>query len=145
MTETVRMPTVAALLGYGGLIPFAAAAIAVVLDLQTTSAVAVFSAYSATILAFLGGIQWGLAFHLGPDRLHERLIVGVIPSLLAWVALLLGATAGLIVLTAGFLAVYAYDRVRNLPALPAWFGRLRLHLTAGVAICHLAVLVANGG
>lgn len=144
MTNTARMPPAAALLGYGGLIPFAGAALAVVLDIQTALALTVFIAYSATILAFLGGMQWGLAFHLGPSGFRERLVVGVLPSLLAWVCLLLGGSGALVLLAAGFIAIYAYDLVRNLAALPAWVARLRLHLTAGVVICHLGVLIAGG-
>lgn len=139
MNQSEPMPCVAAGLGYGGLVPFVAAAIAVVTGFEHIGGEA-FIAYGAVILAFLGGIQWGLAFHLGGDAFSERLAVGVTPGLLAWVALLLPFATGVALLAVGFLAIYAYDRYRNAPALPAWFGRLRGRLTVVVFVCHLAVL-----
>lgn len=142
MTQSEPMPCVAAGLGYGGLVPFVAAALAVVAGFEYIAGEA-FIAYSAVILAFLGGIQWGLAFHLGGDTFNERLAVGVTPSLLAWVALLLPFGGGVALLALGFLAIYAYDRYRNAPALPAWFGRLRWRLTVVVFVCHIAVLGVN--
>ena len=70
-------------------------------------------AYGAVVLSFLGGVHWGFA--LAPGTVEQsgrterwRLLFGVMPSLIGWVALLaplaLPAWTGLCVLIAGFLA-----------------------------------------
>lgn len=142
MTQSVPMPSVAAGLGYAGLIPFVVTAAAIVAGVERFGSEA-FIAYGAAILAFLGGVQWGLAFHFGGDAFNERLAVGVTPSLAAWVALLLPFSASAILLALGFVAIYAYDRLRNIPHLPAWFGKLRWRLTAVVFACHLLVVAVS--
>jgi len=150
MSLSPHLPRSAALLGYAGLIPFVAAAFLVVADWRADWALTAFTGYAAVILAFLGGIQWGLALG-GPggdvDPV-ERFAVGVLPSLVGWLALLLPAAAGIGLLGAGFVAVYAHDRLRNPPGLPAGYARLRAHLTLTVVALHgvvLAVLLHGGG
>ncbi len=98
--------------------------------------------YGAVILSFLGGIHWGLA--LARDAPGLRLLgVGVLPSLVGWAGLLVGGDAGLLLLTAGFLAVLAVDigLSRN-GAAPAWFARLRTMLTVAVCLCLLLATLA---
>lgn len=51
--------------------------------------------YSATIVSFLGAIHWGLTMRDANGQSTSMLVWGVVPSLLAWVALLLPATHGL--------------------------------------------------
>ena len=137
------MPRSAAILGYAGLLPFGAAIAALLLDWHSQLALTVFTSYGAAILAFLGGLQWGLALFLDDARFSQRLIAGVIPPLLAWLAVLAPAVAALPMLAAGFIGVYLYDRRCNAPALPNWYGRLRLHLSAGVVVCHVVALLAG--
>lgn len=140
MARDQPMPATAAVLGYAGLIPFAATALAVAVGLATATMTLAFTAYAATILAFLGGIQWGLAFHLDGAFRAEHAIVGVAPSLVAWVALLLSPPVALVVLALGFAGIHGYDELRNMPPLPHWYGRLRRHLTTGVLLCHGGML-----
>jgi len=141
MSETQRIPPIAAALGYGGLLPFAAAALACWLGGDAADFAGwVLRGYSCAILAFLGGVPWGLALASGEGSTGERLSVGVVPALVAWIALLLPVASALGVLVVAFAAVYGWDELRNLSDTPAWFRRLRRHLTAGVVACHLVAL-----
>ena len=141
MAESARPPTVVAVLGYGGLLPFAATAVAAWLPVGWAPVAAfLFMGYSAAILAFLGGLQWGIALQPGATRPAERLTVGVLPALLAAVAVPLGVRSGAGLLLAGFLLLLAWDLPRNRATMPAWYGPMRLRLTAGVALCHVVFL-----
>ena len=62
-------------------------------------AVLALAAYAATIVAFLGGVHWGVAFtQARPDP--KLFAWGVVPSLVAWVAIVMPPSAGLVVLGA---------------------------------------------
>jgi hypothetical protein len=94
-------------------------------------------AYGATIVSFLGGIHWGLAFMNDADR-GARFTWGVIPSLLAWVAIVLPASAGLLLVAGTLLMALSVDRrVYPTLGLQAWLP-MRLHLTAVAALSCLA-------
>lgn len=132
----------ARLLGAAGLLPFAAGALALWFAgaaWQPTAAL-VLGAYAATIVSFLGGIHWGLAARRGgADGL---LAWGVMPSLVAWCALLLPPAAGLALHAGALLLCYAVDhRVFPREGLAAWLP-LRRQLTAVATLCCLAGAVA---
>jgi hypothetical protein len=137
------VPAPAAALGLAGVIPFAAAAVGSFAGgAEGGWAEFALLGYGAVILSFLGGIHWGLA--LARDAPGLRLLgVGVLPSLVGWAGLLVGGDAGLLLLTAGFLAVLAVDigLSRN-GAAPAWFARLRTMLTVAVCLCLLLATLA---
>ena len=99
-------------LGYGGLIPFAALALAVwaVPTGQRHFFTLALAAYSATIVSFLGGIHWGLGFQMGEAAPRMHFFWGVTPPLFAWLALLLPAWAGLVLLALILAACYGIDR-----------------------------------
>ncbi len=105
------VPPLAQALGAAGLLPFVAgAALIWLVDGEARFHVGLaINAYAATILGFLGGIHWGLAFRRAqpPARL---LVWGVLPSLVAWMALLMEPGAGLALAGAMLLACYAVDR-----------------------------------
>jgi hypothetical protein len=67
------------------------------------------AAYGALIASFLGGIHWGLAFRQAepPTR---WLLWGVVPSLVAWVAVIMPPSAGLVILGLLLLICYGVDR-----------------------------------
>ena len=144
--DTARQPRLPFLLGIAGLIPFLAGAIAVFVApvLWQALAIKAFIFYSAVILSFLGGIQWGVA--MGQESsdtrgFKDRLVLSVVPSLLAWPALLIDYDDAALVLMVGFLLVRLYERQRSSALrLPSWYQRLRSLLTAVVVLCHLAVL-----
>ena len=124
-------------LGYGGLIPFVALALALWLAPSGAEPVAGMAllGYGATISSFLGGIHWGLLMRDGPNQYVPSLIWGVVPSLLGWLGLLLGPAPGLLLIAALLWTCFAVDRVlypRH--QLQAWLPiRLRLTLVASIS------------
>ena len=142
---TRRLPSFAVLLGLAGLLPFIACGLLATTPSGARGAQALV-AYGAVILAFLGGVHWGFAL-LEPSGRGERarLSLGVLPSLVGWVALLLSiavnADAGLGVLLIGFIAttlVEARGAAANL--IPAGYMRLRYGLS-GVVVTVLAIVL----
>ncbi len=128
-------------LGYCGLIPFLVTVIGATLPIAWAPVAAFgFMAYSAAVLAFLGGLQWGIALQPGVDRFAERLSVGILPVLAAALAIPLGLRWGVVLLLAGFMLLLAWDRKRNRGFMPDWYVPLRIRLTAVVAVCHLVFL-----
>ena len=123
-------------LGYGGLIPFVilAAALWVARPGDWPLATMALLGYGATISSFLGAIHWGLVLREGPAQPVPALLWGVVPSLLGWLALLLGHAPGLLLIAALLWACLAVDRVLY-PRfqLQAWLPmRLRLTLVASI-------------
>ena len=140
MASHKNPPPAVAVLGYGGLIPFAAGALAVLIP-GFDGAVFGFTTYAVAILSFLGGIQWGLILvEPSPGHPLERPIVGVLAPLVAAAALFLDPLIGLSLLLVGFLALLGWECLRRTPAMPAWYLPLRIRLTGGVAVCLLIVL-----
>lgn len=96
-------------------------------------------AYAATIVSFIGALHWGLAMRA--DALDERaqwraLGWGVMPSLIAWGALMLPARSGLYLL-AGLVPLCGWMDLRLARALglESWFVELRTVLTVVVTLC----------
>lgn len=143
--ESSEIPRVPALMGYGGLIPFVCSGIGVWVPDLSELALRSLTAYGAIILSFVGAVHWGLALAGGASGCRDKLFMySVCPALLGWVALLLNPVVGLPVLMAGFIGARLVERKACESAIPAWYPRLRTHLTAGallsVAIGWLAVL-----
>jgi hypothetical protein len=140
LPDATPIPPLTRPLGFAGLLPFAGLA---VLSLAGVSwAPGALAAYGATILAFLGAVHWGFALRALPGEEFAsrwRLSLGVVPALLAWLALLLPVPAGLWLLAAGVLGTAVAETVaarRGL--LPAEYLRLRWWLSAGAALSLLA-------
>jgi hypothetical protein len=157
-SENRTIPLPALLLGLGGLIPFLYGALIIHFpESLIASATAVFpsdfnsvqfgpwalGAYGAVILSFLGGVRWGCLLNQ-PERLQQwtPLVMSVVPSLIAWPALLLTPRLMMCLLIAGFVIQYMLD-VNGVARgqLPVWFGRLRLLLTSIAIICLIAGLL----
>jgi hypothetical protein len=129
-------------LGYAGLIPFVLGAALIwligdrSLDQHAFVSLAL-SAYAGLIIAFLGGIHWGLSFARGlPGR--QPLLWGIGAMLLGWLGVLMSPYAGLALHGAVLIVCYAVDR-RVYPQLGAsdWL-TLRFRLTAVAALsCFL--------
>ena len=131
-------------LGYGGLLPFVGLGLATWLLQGPRQAQAVFAllAYGSTILAFLGGIHWGLAMRECVPTPVALLVWGVGVSLLAWVALLWGASGGLCLLAAGLWACWAVDRsVYPRFGLDGWLA-MRFNLTVVASVMCIAAALA---
>ena len=110
-------------LGYLGLIPFVAGGALALFGDGAASALGLRAviAYGAVIVSFVGAIHWGLALAGGAPagRLY---VVSVLPSLVAWPALLVDARTGLALLIAAFVGIWLHERVSLWSTLfPAWF------------------------
>lgn len=121
-------------LGAAGLIPFVASAAGVYASpIHAALFIKGLLFYGATILAFLGGVHWGVA--VTDDKAPAHLYVsGVLPQLLGFGALLAPPLAGLSLLAAGLMAMLVTDLFyMRAKRLPRWFLKLRLVLTFGAA------------
>ena len=123
-------------LGFSGLLPMSAFLIGLWFWPQLTDQL-VFMAmlYVGAIFSFLGGIQWGLAVTAeSADDPQEpfalRLVVGVTPSLITFVALVMPPVYGGLLLIAGLwlLLLFEWQRRASSP-LPDWYLPLRMNLT----------------
>jgi hypothetical protein len=121
-------------LGYAGLVPFVLGALLiwVVLPEAHPYVTLALSAYAAVIISFLGGIHWGLAMR--QDTPAASLMWGVVPSLLAWTAVMMVPASGLVIQGLVLLICYFADR-RLYPAqgVAAWLV-LRFRLSAVAAL-----------
>lgn len=152
--ESLRdgLPPMAWRLGYGGLIPFVLGALLVwaVTDEALGYVAAALAAYGAVIVSFLGGIHWGLVMKMGAAAVEgdaaahsvqasSALVWGVMPSLVAWLGVLMPPHAGLVILGLALVGCYLVDRRRYAAqGLGAWL-TLRFRLTAVAALsCFLA-------
>ena len=133
------LPTSVAWLGYGGLLPFAALAGIGWWAPGTPLWGTALLAYGAVILSFVGALHWGFAMVLGGVTEAERtrcFVWSVVPSLLAWLALLLPAAGGAALLIAGFALHLLQDhRLASRAALPGWYLPLRWRLTITASVC----------
>jgi hypothetical protein len=124
-------------LSYAGLLPFVGlAALMWVIQADLLHFVAVaLTGYAAVIVSFLGGIHWGIGFLHASAASRFHFVWGVVPSLLAWLALLMPAHAALPLLGLVLVACYAVDR-KTYPAvgLSHWLP-LRLRLTLVATLC----------
>lgn len=142
---SARPPRTVALLGYGGLLPFGALALLLVLDAARSALWwPALLAYGAVILSFVGALHWGFAMALpglGTAQRQGLWVWSVVPALVAWPALLWAAPGAAVLLVAGFGAHYAQDRrlvAHTGAALPAWYLPLRTQLTLVASVCLLA-------
>ncbi len=94
---------------------------------------AALSAYAAVVIAFLGGVHWGFGFTQAAPA--PRLFVwGVVPALVAWVAVLMPPYAGLVIHGAMLAACYGVDRkVYPAHGAAAWL-TLRFRLSVGASL-----------
>ena len=133
-------------LGWGGLVPFVSLAAALWLSWpgywpQASTALL---GYGATIASFLGAIHWGLVMREGSATPVLSLLWGVMPSLLSWVALLLGPALGLLLIAALLWSCFAVDRaLYPRYQLQAWLP-MRLWLTLVASVSCLAGAAALG-
>lgn len=127
-------------LGAAGVLPFAVSGLAIFAPADLSEfAVRSLVAYGAVILSFLGGVTWGAVIarsrRNGADGVVGRLALSVVPSIIAWIALLMPLAASLWTLGASFLALLWLDRRSGRDGLlPDWYARLRLPLTLAAIV-----------
>ena len=125
-------------LGYAGLLPFlgCAAVLYATDDLaQATVAEDALRYYAAVIASFLGAVHWGVAATESEHR-HARLRWGVMPSLVAWMLLLLPAKAAFYGFALLFAVILIVDR-HLLPLPDTRYRQLRLRLSIVVILTLL--------
>ncbi|MDX5374373.1 MAG: DUF3429 family protein [Gammaproteobacteria bacterium] len=132
-------------LGYGGLIPFVAGALALAAWPGAEGLLLpALLGYAAVILSFLGAVHWGRVLAApGRSDAVNLLAWGVTPSVLAWCALLLPAGYGLAVFILLFVLALVVDH-RLLGAGHSAYLALRRRLTAVVAGVLAAVWLLVG-
>jgi hypothetical protein len=125
-------PQLACRLGHAGLIPFVLGALLVWLVAHNPDAHAfvtlALAGYAATIVAFLGGVHWGLAMRvdgLGPRSFRWAMV----PPLVAWLGVIMPAYAGLALLGAMLIVCYVVDRRLYVANGQAHWLTLRFRLT----------------
>ena len=130
------LPPLALLLGLAGLLPFLGCgllALRPAADPVDARGLLALIAYGAVILAFLGGVHWGFALPDAARRAEpQRLSLGVVPSLVGWVALL----------TVGFVGTTIVEaRATRAGLMPRGYMALRYGLSATVVVVLLLVLI----
>jgi hypothetical protein len=133
-------PRIAWSIGLAGFLPFAAFAGALVLaggDSALTDLLAdAFRIWSLSVLSFLGGIRWGVAF-LRADVTRQQLIWPLMPVVFGWAAMFLPHAWAVVGLLVAYCAMGAWDSLSSQRgSLPGWYGNLRIVLTLLVAGAH---------
>jgi uncharacterized protein DUF3429 len=171
-----RLPNVAILLGLLTLVPFIVLALAEMGSAPGSALrpLGILMAYGGVVLAFFGGVHWGFALQEGaqgpeptpPDSTRPdskgsgstgfeatrveraRLLLGIVPALIAWVALLLlyvaPAELGLAVLIVGYIAAIAgEDQGKRRGLVPRGYMWLRWGMSIVIVALLTTVLVVR--
>ena len=154
MDDKTQIPRSALVLGWLGVVPFAAFSTLSITGgfLAPGAATECLFAYGALILSFMGGVHWGFAVNQTQDQqgvktagMGARLAISVLPALAAfglWFVPVITALLGLAIV---FLILLAYD-ISTVRAgyTPDWYGTLRIQLTGSVCVfLFLAVVFGN--
>lgn len=147
MRDLWKSPKPALTLGFAGLIPFVTPALIMgVSEIYCPELAYAQLAYGASILSFLGGARWGFALPESspaqPDWIN--LANSVIPSLLAWMTMLMSdsITPAVTMLIMGLGISLHYD-LSLLPTYPSWFKALRAVLTTVAFFSLVGTLVVS--
>lgn len=145
MSNHIHKPSVTALLlGVGGLIPFVGLSSLCLLTSDTHQQTLLFSllAYGATIISFLGAIHWGLTIREDAPN-HLSLMWGVIPSLAAWISLIVSTQLGLAIESLVLWLCFYVD-FKTYPTfhLSAWL-KMRFALTVVASVSLLFPLALS--
>jgi hypothetical protein len=144
-THPRHIPRVAAWGGALGLLPFVAGALLSLYPPVSAPIDWAFAvrAYAALILSFLGGVRYGFAVTDDQPRRQTGALLGaLLPSLIAWAALLLPPAPGLALLLVAFALIGFADVLMLRSGVRPWYGRLRLRLTVVVLIALAVMLQA---
>lgn len=150
-----EVPVPALVLGFAGLIPFVALVPPIVSMLPLPEALFAVhaeaqAAYAAVIVTFLGAVHWGLAManYSAKDKANKitfttlRYVWSVIPSLVAWPALLLPPAPKFAVLIFSLGLILGVDVIfTRMKLVPSWFLYLRTPLTTIAALSLIPSLI----
>ncbi len=145
------MPTIVIPLSLLGLVPLIVFAAGAVGQNPETAVHLLFALidYAALVLAFAGGVHWGLALLPEAARPSLRLGAGILPMLVAWVALVLGQlvapSVALALLIAGYLAtVLTEHRAAKRSLVPSGYVWMRWVFSVVAIIMMAMVLILRG-
>lgn len=139
--SSARIRRIAWVLTVAGAVPFIVATGALFAEgsnVRIPATVALVT-YSAVILSFLGGIEWGLALReeAGTETTRAMALgLSTVPSLAAWAVLWLPTPRYQLGVALGiFVATWAADQwLTSRGLLPSWFVDLRTAVTGVVAV-----------
>uniref|UniRef100_UPI0037E8D052 transmembrane protein 69-like n=1 Tax=Semicossyphus pulcher TaxID=241346 RepID=UPI0037E8D052 len=139
-----QAPKPALYLGFSGLLPFLSAPLLMAATQSYYPEVAYAQmVYGASIVSFLGGARWGFALPAGSPAQPDWMNLGnsVVPSLVAWLALLCrdNIAEGALVVIMGLGLSLHYD-LTLLPGYPPWFKAMRTVLTLVATFSLVATL-----
>ncbi|KAM6920753.1 transmembrane protein 69-like isoform 2-T3 [Lycodopsis pacificus] len=139
-----QAPKPALYLGLSGLIPFLSVPLLMAATQSFYPELAYAQVvYGASIVSFLGGARWGFALPAGSPAQPDWMNLGnsVVPSLLAWLALLCrdNIAEGALVVIMGLGLSLHYD-LTLLPGYPSWFKAMRTILTLVATFSLVATL-----
>lgn len=147
MKQLWNSPKPALYLGFAGLIPFVSPTLFMAVTESFCPQLAYAQlAYAASIVSFLGGARWGFALPESspakPDWIN--LSNSVVPSLLAWVTMLMSdnIVSAVTMIIMGLGISLHYD-LALLPTYPSWFKALRAILTIVAFFSLLGTLIMN--
>lgn len=142
-SDSPLLPDLARRLAYAGAAPLVVGALLVwIVDIDVRPYAALgLSAYAALIAAFLGGVHWGLAMRANESP-PAAFAWAVLPTLVAWPAVLMPPSAGLALLGTLLVGCYLVDR-RLYPryGVAHWL-TLRFRLSA---VAALSCFIGAGG
>lgn len=134
-------PQVPMALMFGGVIPFASSAGAMIVwreDLALLNLAALWLlVYSAIILSFIGGVRWGAEIAKRERPRFAELGPSVLGALAGWGLVMAGFQHGMqtwmfAAMGAALTLHYLYDAIS--PELPLWYRRMRLWPTLGAVL-----------
>lgn len=132
-TAGAALPPHAAALGYAGLVPLVGCALALLIAGEPPLrhvVERVLIGYGAVILAFLGGVHWGLVLREQSERAATMLAIGVMPALAGVASTFIAFEMAVVVQVALFGGFWLYEhRVLGPALLPAPYLALRRWLT----------------
>lgn len=105
--------------------------------------------YAGLILAFAGGVHWGLALLPGAVRPALRFSAGMLPLIVAWIGLVLGQlvapSVAMAVLILGYLAaVLTEHRAAQRMLVPQAYVWLRWGISVVAVVLMVMVLILRG-
>ncbi len=145
------MPAIVVFLSLLGLVPFVAfglGAVGHIPELAERMLIALID-YAALILAFAGGVHWGLALLPAAVRPGLRFGAGVLPLIIAWIGLVLAQMLSpwmaLAVLILGYLAtVLTEHRAAQRLQVPPRYMWMRWGFSIVAIVMMVMVLVLRG-
>ena len=132
----------AKILGFSGLIPFIVAFITLNFNVSKTQVLEIIIVYGYTIIAFLGGIYWGVGLNI-KIAAKKYFFISTLPTILILISLLfsLSLISKIIYLICilNFFLYLEYSFLQTLK-LPRWFLLLRIKLNIFLTI--LLIMIA---